>query len=157
MLLNCGVGEDSWTERKSSQSILKEISPEYSLAGLMLKLKRQYFGHLRQTHWKRPWFWERQQAGGGEDRGWDGWMASPTQWTWVWAHSGRWWRAGKPGCSPWSRNELDTTERLNNRTTAPASSQGEAWCQAYFKKMTFFLNARPWFPDQRWNRCSLWS
>ena len=50
MFLNCGVGEDSrvpWTARRSNQSILKEISPEYSLEGLMLKLKLQYFGHLR--------------------------------------------------------------------------------------------------------------
>ena len=46
MLLNCGVGEDSWTARRSNQSILKEISPEYSLEGLILKLKLQYFGHL---------------------------------------------------------------------------------------------------------------
>ena len=46
MLLNCGFGEDSWTARRSNQSILKEISPECSLEGLMLKLKRQYFGHL---------------------------------------------------------------------------------------------------------------
>ena len=50
------------------------------------------------THWNKPWCWERSKAGGeGEDRGWDGWTASPTQWTWVWASSGRWWRAGKPG------------------------------------------------------------
>ena len=48
MLLNCGVGEDSWTARRSNQSILKEISPEYSLKGLMLKLKCQYFGRLMQ-------------------------------------------------------------------------------------------------------------
>ena len=51
MLLNCGVGEDSrvpWTSRRSNQSILKEISPEYSLEGLMLKLKLQYFGHMTQ-------------------------------------------------------------------------------------------------------------
>ena len=46
MLLNCGVGEDSWTEKRSNRSILKEISPEYSLEGLILKLKLQYFGHL---------------------------------------------------------------------------------------------------------------
>ena len=46
MLLNCGVGEDSWTARRSNQSILKEINPEYSLEGLMLKLKLRYFGHL---------------------------------------------------------------------------------------------------------------
>ena len=50
------------------------------------------------THWKRPWCWERLKAGGeGDDRGWDGWMASPTQWTWVWANSGSWWWTGRPG------------------------------------------------------------
>ena len=49
------------------------------------------------THWKISWCWERLRAGEGDDRGWDGWMASLTQWTWVWANSGRWWRTGKPG------------------------------------------------------------
>ena len=45
-----------------------------------------------------PWCWERLRAGGdGDDRRWEGWMTSPTQWTWIWANSGRWWRAGKPG------------------------------------------------------------
>ena len=48
------------------------------------------------THWKRPWCWER-TGGEGDDRGWDGWMASPTQWTWVWVDSGSWWWTGKPG------------------------------------------------------------
>ena len=49
------------------------------------------------THWKNPWCWERLKARGeGEDRGWDDWMASLTQWTWVWESSGRWWRTGKP-------------------------------------------------------------
>ena len=89
-----------WTGRKSNQSVLKEINPEYSLEGLMLKLKLQYFSHLIEelTHWKRPWCWERLKAGGeGEDRGQDGWMSSPAQWTWVWASSRRWWRTGKPG------------------------------------------------------------
>ena len=79
---------------------IQEISPEYSLEGLMLKLKLQYFGHLmrRTAHWKRPWCWERLKAGGeGDDRGWNGWMASPTQWTWVWASSGSRWWTGKPG------------------------------------------------------------
>ena len=73
-----------WTARRSNQSILKEISPGCSLEGLMLKLKLQYFGHLMwRTYWKRPWCWQRLKAGGeGDDRGWDGWMASPTQWTW---------------------------------------------------------------------------
>ena len=50
------------------------------------------------THWKRPWCWERLKAGGeGDDRGWDGWMASPTRWTWVWVKSGSWWWTGRPG------------------------------------------------------------
>ena len=85
-----------WTARRSNQSILKEISPEYSLEGLMLKLKLQYFGHL--THWKRPWCWESLRAGEeGDSRGWDGWMASLTLWTWVWVDSGNWWRTGRPG------------------------------------------------------------
>ena len=49
------------------------------------------------THWKRPWCWEGLGAGGeGDDRGWDGWMASPTQWTWVWVNSGSWWWTGRP-------------------------------------------------------------
>ena len=80
--------------RRSNQSILKEISPEYSLEGPLLKLKLQYFGHCCEelTHWKRPWSWERLKAGGeGDDRGWDGWMASLTRWTWIWAISECWW------------------------------------------------------------------
>ena len=65
----------------------------------MLKLKLQYSTWWEElTHWKRPWCWERLKAGGeGEDRGWDGWMASRTRWAWVWANSGSWWWTGKPG------------------------------------------------------------
>ena len=87
-----------WIARRSNQSILKGISPEYSLEGLMLKLKLQYFGHLMQrTDLKRPWWWERLKLEGeGDDRGWDGWMASPTKWTWVWVNSGSWWWTGRP-------------------------------------------------------------
>ena len=69
------------------------------MVGLTLKLKLQYFGHLMRklTHWKRPWCWEGLGAGGeGDDRGWDGWMASLTQWTWVWVNSGSWWWTGRP-------------------------------------------------------------
>ena len=78
-----------WTAGRHNQSMLKEISPGYSLEGLMLKLKLQYLSE-ELTYWKRPWCWERLRAGGeGDDRRWDGWMASPTQWTWVWASSRR--------------------------------------------------------------------
>ena len=83
-----------WTARRSNQSILKEISPGCSLEGLMLKLKLQHFGIWCEelTHLKRPWCWERLKAGGeGDNRGWDGWMASPTWWTWVWVDSRSWW------------------------------------------------------------------
>ena len=64
---------------------------------------------------KLNWCWERLRAGGeGDDRGWDGWMASPTQWTWVWVNSGSWWWTGKPGVlQSWSDKESDTTEWLN--------------------------------------------
>ena len=105
MLFNCGVGEDFWEFlglQGDPQSILKEISPGCSLEGLMLNMKLQYFGHLMQradsfekTHLKR---WERLRAGGeGDDRGWDGWMALLTRWTWVWVDSGSWWWTGRPG------------------------------------------------------------
>ena len=94
-----------WTARRSNQSILKEISPGCSLEGLMLKLKLQYFGHLMQRadsfektlmlrkiagRRRRGWGWQE------EDRGWDGWMASPTQWTWIWVDSRSWWWTGRP-------------------------------------------------------------
>ena len=95
-------GEDSWEYLglQGNQSILKKINPEYSLEGLMLKLKLQYSGHLMQRakSLEKTLMLERLKAGReGEDRGQDGWVASPTQWTWVWANSGRWWRTGKPG------------------------------------------------------------
>ena len=89
-----------WTARRSNQSILKGISPGCSLEGLMLRLKLQCFGHLMQRtdSLKRLRCWERLKAGKeGDDRGWAGWMASPTQWTKVWASSGRWWWTGRPG------------------------------------------------------------
>ena len=89
-----------WTARRSNQSILKEISPEYSLEGLLLSWSSNTLATWCKelSHWKRPWCWERLKVGGEEDdRGWDGWMTSPTQWTWVWASSRSWWWTGKPG------------------------------------------------------------
>ena len=103
-----------WTARRSKQSILKEISPGCSLEGMMLKLKLQYFGHLMRrvdSLEKTPILWpphakswligkdsEGLRAGGeGDDRGRDGWMASPTWWTWIWVNSGSWWWTGRPG------------------------------------------------------------
>ena len=95
MLLWCGVGEDSWTARRSNQSILKEISPEYSLEGLMLKL--QYVVHLMWRTYTLEKILMLGKIEGRRRRGWDGWMASLTQWTWVWVSSGSWWWIGRPG------------------------------------------------------------
>ena len=89
-----------WTARRSNQSILKEISPEYSLERLMLKLKLQYVGHLMR---KTDSFEKTLMLGNmdgrrrRDDRRWDGWIAAPTQWTWVWVNSGGWWWEGRPG------------------------------------------------------------
>ena len=109
-----------WTTRRCNQSILKEISPGCSLEGLMLKLKCQYFGHLIEelTHWKRLWYWEGLGAGGeGDDRGWEGWMASLTGWAWVWVNSGSWWWTGRPGVLQFmglqSRTRLSDWTELN--------------------------------------------
>ena len=89
-----------WTARRSNQSILKEISPGISLEGMMLKLKLQYFGHLM---WRVDSLEKTVMLGGigaggeGDNRGWDGWMASLTWWTWVWMNSWSWWWTGRPG------------------------------------------------------------
>ena len=89
-----------WTARRSNQSILKEIS-------LNIHWKDWYWDWNSNTsatwceeltHWKRPWCWERLKVGGkGDDRGWDGWMAPPTWWSWVWVNSRSWWWTRRPG------------------------------------------------------------
>ena len=89
-----------WTARRSNQSILKEISPGCSLERLMLNWNSNTLATSCEelTHWNRPWSWEVLGAGGeGDDRGWDGWMASLTWWTWVWVISRSLWWTGRPG------------------------------------------------------------
>ena len=97
-----------WTARRSKQSILKEISSGISLEGMMLKLKLQYFGHLmrRVDSLEKLWCWEGLGAGGeGDDRGWDGLMASLTWWTWVWVNSRSWWWTGRTGMLRFMRSQ----------------------------------------------------
>ena len=121
ILLNCGVGEDSW-ESLGLQG--DPTSPSYrrSIRGVHWKdwcwswnSNTLATSYEELTHLKRPWCWERLKVGGErDDRGWDGWMASPTQWTWVWVNSGSWWWTGRPGMLRFlGLQELDTTERLN--------------------------------------------
>ena len=104
MLLNCGVGEDSWESlglqgdptspswRRSALGFLwKEWCWDWNCNTLATSCKEL-------THWKRLWCWEGLRAGGeGDDKRWDGWMASLTRCTWVWVNSGSWWWAGRPG------------------------------------------------------------
>ena len=106
--------ESPLDRKRSNQSILKEISPEYSLGRLMLKPKLQYFGHLmRRTDSleNTVMLGRLKAAGDGDDRRWDGWMASPTQWTWIWVTLGVGdGQGGLACCSPWGQKESDTTE-----------------------------------------------
>ena len=130
---------------RSNQSILKEISPEYSLEGLMLKLKLQSFGHLmrRADSLGKTWCWERLKVGGeGDGRGRDGWMASPSQWTWVWASSGRGWRTGRPGVlQPQGGSESDTTEWLTPTTQKQVGlSLCHTQCAKLNSNQSFSLN-----------------
>ena len=89
-----------WTARRSNQSILKEVSLESELEGLMLELKLQYFGHLMQradSYEKTLMLGKIEGRRRRDNRGWDGWMASLTRWTWVWVYSRSWWWTGRPG------------------------------------------------------------
>ena len=118
-----------WTARRSSQYMLKEISPGCSLEGLMLKLKLQYFDHLRRRidSLEKSLMLGGIGAGGeGDNRGWDGWMASPTWWTWVWLNYGSWWWTGRPGVlrDSWGHKESDTTEQPN---WTELNHKGEPW------------------------------
>ena len=144
MLLNCSVGEDSWvlcTSRRSNQSILKELSPEWSLEGLMLKLKLQYFGyHLWRTDsFEKTLMLGKMKAGGeGDDRGWKGWMAGH----WLDRHEfeqapgigdGQ---GGLACCSPWGLKESDRTEQPNwtvGREFATPSDSGDTRGKKIFR------------------------
>ena len=127
MLLNCGVGEDSWESLG-----LRGDPPSPFWRRLVLGVHWKdwcwcwnsntlatWWEEL--THLKRHWCWERLRAGGeGDDRGWDGWMASPTHWTCVWVDSGSWWWTGRPGVLQFLGTgavlrvaEWDTTVQLN--------------------------------------------
>ena len=108
MLLNCGVVEDSWDPTDQS----------WVFTGRILKLKLQYSGHLMQ---RADSFQKTQMLGKIEgrrkrgNRGWDGWMASPTQWTWVWVDSGSWWWTGRPGVlSDWTELKITKNPRSEN-------------------------------------------
>ena len=93
MFLNCGIGEDSWESLG-----LQPVHPKGNQSWICIgRTDAEAETPVLWPLMWRPWCWERLKAGGeGANRGWDGWMASPTQWTWVWASSGSWWWTGRP-------------------------------------------------------------
>ena len=103
------------------------------------------------THLKRPWCWKRLKAGGeGDDRAWDGWVASLAQWTWVWASSGSWWWTGRPGVlQSMGCKESDTSERLNWTPNDSISKLLNTYCMTnivlyiYTHTHTWYSGAQP--------------
>ena len=166
MLLDCGVREDSWVPwgaRRSNQSILKEISPEYSLEGLVLKLKLQYFGHLMQRtdSLEKTLILGRLRAvGKGDDRGWDGWMASPNQWTWVWVlvMDREAWPAAVHGVTKtqtWLSDWTELEGLVNYRCYRGQQTQSRVLgiqCFYYFTTICLYGNKKwtldPWWANQ---------
>ena len=136
----------TWTARKSNQSILKEISPDYSLEGLMLRWHSNTLATWCEelTHLKRPWCWERLEARGeGDDREWDGWMASPTQWTWVWENSRSWWWTGNPGVlqGVWSMG----SQRLRHDWATELNWTNDFWGENCLHQSIYILNLLCWY------------
>ena len=138
--------ESPWTARRFNQLILKEISPEYSLEGLMLKL--QYFGYLmwRADSLEKTLMLGQTEGRKGDNGERDGWMASLTRWTWVWASSGRWWRTGEPGMLQsmgsqrarhnWvtEQQKYSSKEDISSTTTeVRVGIRNEIWCQAPYQ------------------------
>ena len=135
MLLNCGVGEDSW-ESLGVQGDPR--SPSWGKSVLSVHWKdwcRSWSSNtlatwcIKQTHWKRTWCWQRLKVGEEDDRGWNGWMPSSTQWTWVWVNSGSWWWTERPGVLQSMGSQTvghDWVTELNWTV-----SKGQNWAQSW--------------------------
>ena len=137
----------------------------------MLKLKLSTLASWWEelTRWKRPWCWERLKVGGeGDDRGWDGWMASPTRWTWVWASSGSWWWTGKPVVlqsmglqrvrHDWATelNELKSCLTLRDPmecNLSGSSVHGISQARILGEVAIFLSTGSSWPRDQHWVSC----
>ena len=157
MLLNCAVGEDSW-ESLGLQGDPTSPSLRRSVRGVHWKdwcwswnsnTLDTWYEEL--THWKIPWCWERLKVGGERDnRRWEGWMASPIQWTWVWVNSGSWWWTVRPGVLwfkgsqraghdwvtelNWTELNLTWVSQVAQWTKNPSAMQ-EAWVQSPVREL----------------------
>ena len=135
---------------KEIKPILKEINPEYSLEGLMLKLKLQYFGHLMRradSLEKNMMLGKIEGERKRDDRGWDGWMASPFQWTWTWANSGGWRGTGRPGVLQSMglqrvRQDLETEEQQYTWSFIPTATN--------LREFVFYLTQRSTVKTDSW-------
>ena len=163
MLLNCGAGEDSW-ESLGLQG--DPTSPSWRISVLGVHWNGWCWSWNSNTlatwceelaHWKRPWCWERLRAGGeGDNRGWSGWMASPTQWTWIWVNFRSWWRTGRPGMlqstgSPrvkqdWA-TELNWKSILLYRQRSWDPEKSELSKVSRSRGSRWPTGSRRWFPD----------
>ena len=146
MLLNCGVGEDSWeslglpgdqTSQSQRKSVLNVHGKDRCWSWNSNTLAT-WWEVL--TRWKRPWCWERLKAGGeGDDRGWDGWLASPTPWAWVLAKFASWWWTRKPGVlqpmGSQSRTRLSDWTELNWMAN---NTEMQAWIKLLY--FVYFLH-----------------
>ena len=160
MVLNCGAGEDSW-ESVGLQG--DPTSPSWRRSVLGVHWKDWCWSWNSNTlatsceeltHLKRPWCWEGLGAGGeGDDRGWDGWMASPTPWTWVWVNSGSLWWTGRPGVLWFMGSQrVYTTEQLN-WTELLEEGHGEDVTTHWPSSCTRAIRASSPLPHP-WNVCS---
>ena len=127
-----------WTARRSNQSILKEINPDIHWKDSCWSSRTLAIWYEEPTHWKIPWCWEGLRAGEGGNRGWDGWMASLTQWTWVWANSRRYWRTGKPGML----QSMGLQRVLHNLATEQQSLKGSWDHEKYYQDLYWDSTAR---------------
>ena len=123
----------TWTAQVWNQSILRKINPEYSLKGLMLKLKLQYFSHLMWTakSLEKSLMLKRLRAGEEGIRGWDGWMVSSMKWTWTCANCGRWWGTGRPGV----RQSMES-QKVENDCATEQQQQHFLWSFSQFTLQT---------------------
>ena len=143
-----------WTARRSNQFILNKIVLNIHWKEWCWSWNSNTLATWcdEPTHLKRPWCWERLKAvGEGDDRGWDGWLASPTQWTWVWTNSRRWWRTGKPGMlqsmglqrvrHDWA-TELNLAREKNLlewSQLGKAGHGGKAWLVKFYSSVQSFI------------------
>ena len=142
MLLNCGFGEKSW------ESLGLQGDPTILMGSVLDVHWKDWCWSWNSntlatwceelTHWKGHWCWERLRAGGeAGDRGWDGWMASPTQWTWVWVDSGSWWCSGRPDVlwfvgsqsQTWLRDWTELKKECHNYILVKCDK--ESWMESY--------------------------